>query len=154
MHDDLDDTESFPDARRSLAELGLLGSDDIDAAGDLGPAVSRVATTPLRRLGVGEIYTLLRLNLALAVAVPLAMERLEEKPYLQAADYPGDVLTALLESDARYWQDHREHWVAMIPVVAAAMEAAQVTGEDGETTYAIGDTLGAAVLHFMSHHKP
>ena len=149
-----DDDTAAPDPRRSLAELGLLDHDDIDAAGDLGAAVSRAATKPLRRLGVGELYTLLRLNLAMSVVVPLTMERLADAPYVQAQDYPGDLLTALLESDSCHWLEHRDQWEEMIPIVAAAMEQAQVTSEEGETTYAIGDSLGAAVLHFMGHHTP
>jgi len=154
MFDSSNEDVSLTDPRRSLAELGLVDHDDIDAAGDLGAAVSRAATKPLRRLGVGELYTLLRLNLAMSVVVPLTMERLADAPYVQAQDYPGDLLTVLLESDARYWLDHRDRWEEMIPIVATAMEQALVTSEEGETTYAIGDSLGTAVLHFMGHHTP
>ena len=74
MQDLGDIRANAPDPQRSLAELGLLSSDDVDAAGDLGAAVSRAATMPLRRLGVGDLYTLLRLNLALPVIVPIRLE--------------------------------------------------------------------------------
>jgi len=95
------DHDGGPDPRRSLLALGLLDADAVDAAGDLGPAVLRAATLPLRRLGVAELYVLLRLDLALSVVVPMVLERLIDSPYLQATEYPGDLLTALLETDAR-----------------------------------------------------
>lgn len=141
------------DPRRSLVELGLATLDDLDAAGDAAHALIRALNAPRRRLTTADLYLLLRFNVALPAIVPMALERLADAPMLQAAEYPADLLTALLETDARHWLDHREQWEAAIPIVADAMEQAQATGDDGEVTYAIGDALAAAVLHFMGHHK-
>ena len=141
------------DENRSLIELDLLSADDLESADDAAPTLTRAANRPLRRLGLVELYLFTKYNLALKAVIPRATARLEDDPMLQAAEYPADLLTTVLESDARYWRDHREQWEQMLPILATAMELAQTTTDEGETTYAIGDTLAAAVLHFMSHHK-
>lgn len=141
------------DPRRSLLEQDLASIDDLDAVGDAGPQVARALNTPVRRLGTAELYLLLRFNLALPAVVPLVLARLEDAPMLQAAEYPADLLTVLLESDARYWLEHRDAWESALPIIANAMELAQTTDDEGEITYSIGDGLGAAILHFMGHHK-
>ncbi len=141
------------DPRRSLVELGLASIDDLDTAGDAGPLVARALNAPIRRLTLTDLYLLTRHNIALPAVAPIVIERLADAPMLQAAEYPADLLTALLESDARYWLDHRDQWESALPIVAAAMEQAATPGEDEEITYAIGDGLAAAILHFMGHHK-
>lgn len=140
------------DPQRSLVELGLISADDLEAAGEAAPALVRAINRPLRRLGAAELFLFVRANLALSAVLPRAMQCLEDAPLLQAAEYPADLLTAVLEADARYWLDNRDAWEQMLPILAAAMEQAQVTSEEGEVSYAIGDALAAAVLHFMSHH--
>lgn len=141
------------DPRRSLVELDLASADDLDAAGDASPQLARALNTPIRRLGVADLYLFLRFNIALPAVVPLALERLADAPMRQAAEYPADLLTALLETDARYWLDNPDTWAAALPIIADAMEQAQTTTDEGEISYAIGDGLGAAILHFMGHHK-
>lgn len=142
-----------PDSRRSLIELGVVTLDEIESLGDAAGPVLRAAQLPLRRLALPDLYVLLRFNVALAVIVPIVLQRLADKPMLQAAEYPADLLSALLESDAYFWKDQPNLWEETLPVLAQAMEEAQVTDEHGETAFSIGDSLAAAILHFMSHHK-
>lgn len=137
----------------SLLELGLVTPDDINADDDAGRAMLRAAQLPLRRLALPDLYILLRFNVALAVVVPIVLHRLADKPMLQAAEYPADLLSALLEADAQFWRDQPVLWEETLPIVAQAMEEAQVTDENGEISFAIGDSLAAAILHFMSLHK-
>lgn len=141
------------DTDRSLIELGLITFEDLEAADEASPILTRAANRPIRRLSLTDLYLFIRINLALPALIPIAIERLEDAPMQQAAEYPADLLTAVLESDARYWLENRDQWEQMLPILATAMEQAQTTTEEGETTYAIGDTLAAAVLHFMSHYK-
>lgn len=142
-----------PDPRQTLVQLGCVSPEDLQDSDEHSSALARAINTPLRRLGVTDLYLLIRANLALAAVIPLAQERLLDSPYLQAAEFPGDLLTTLLESDARYWLGNQGAWEEMLPIVALAMEQAQTTDDNGEVTYAIGDGLAAAVLHFMGHHK-
>lgn len=139
--------------KASLIELGLVSADDIVVDDDAGKAFLRAAQLPLRRLGLPDLYVLLRFNVALAVIVPIVLQRLADKPMLQAAEYPADLLSALLESDAYFWKEQPTLWEETLPVLAQAMEEAQITDEHGEIAFAIGDSLAAAILHFMSHHK-
>ncbi len=145
--------ETYPN-NQSLAELGLVSAGDLDCHGDASPRLLRALNVPLRKLSPTDLYLLIHANLALPAIVPLIAARLEAAPFLQAAEYPGDLVTALLESDSRYWLENRETWESMLPIVASAMEQAQTTNDEGEVTYNIGDSLATAVLHFMSHHKP
>lgn len=139
--------------KASLIELGLVSADDIVVDDDAGKALLRAAQLPLRRLALPDLYLLLRFNVALAVIVPIVLQRLADKPMLQAAEYPADLLSALLESDAYFWKEQPNLWEETLPVLAQAMEEAQITDENGDIAFALGDSLAAAILHFMSHHK-
>jgi len=113
---------------------------------------------PVRRLTAGELCHLLRCHIAPEVLVPRAIACIEDEPFLEAAEYPGDLLTALLECDIRFWTEHEAWWRAMIPVLetaAAQIQAHLETQEDGGyLPWHLGDEFMAALLHFHSIHGP
>jgi hypothetical protein len=59
---------------------------------------------PLSELTVEDLRILVGQNIALPLLVPLALERLRQNPLSQGDFYPGDLLVAILSSDASFWQ--------------------------------------------------
>jgi hypothetical protein len=139
--------------QESLAQLDPDTWEAVAEDEEHGPALLRVAQKPLRRLEAGELLYLLQRNLCLEHVVPVALDRLEGTPFLQAAQYPGDLLTALMEAEEQFWRDHREHWERVILLLGQGIEElehAREAQELGEEDYAafVGENLMAAALHF------
>jgi hypothetical protein len=59
---------------------------------------------PLSELTIEDLRILVGQNVALRLLVPLALERLRENPLSEGDFYPGDLLAAVLSSDASFWQ--------------------------------------------------
>jgi hypothetical protein len=118
----------------------------------------RVATKPVRRLEPGELLPLLRRDLSLLFAVPLAMAKLEEDPFLRAATHPGDLLVAALEVDATFWKTHKPLWMEMMLLLgeaASRVERARESQELGDYyPEFVGEDFMAALLHFRGLHNP
>lgn len=141
---------------RSLIELDAAGWEEGTLPDDLPPAVFRLGQKPVRKLTPAELYHLLRFHLSMDYVAPLALFRLQDDPLLMADKHPGDLLTALMESDMRFWLDHEEMWGDVLEVAAHALEAIQerMTKEErGDYMPAcMGDDFMAALLHFRGLH--
>jgi len=137
------------DRNRSLVQLELVAEDDLERAGDVAPALFRAASKPMRRIEPGELCLFLRHGLVLVAAVPMAIERLIDAPFLQAIEWPGDLLTALLEVDLEFWKAQPQHWDATRDLLASGLALIQTQDENGEPIFPIGDGLAAAIMHFM-----
>lgn len=114
-------------------------------------AAARMAGKPVRKLSAGELHWLIGRQCSLPVTVPLAMERLEHDPFAQAGRHPGDLLTAVLEADRRYWLEHEEHWLAMAGILEEALRRINEHMQTQSNDYLpwhMGDDLIAAAIHF------
>ncbi len=143
------------DLRRSLAELDpdTWGAD----AGEHAEAVWRLARKPARKLSAAELKYLLSENISLPFVVPLALVCLEDAPLLAALAHPGDLLTALMESDSRFWAEREDLWAEGIGLAAQAVEQIQAgVAAEQETDYLpwrVGDDFMGALLHFRGIHE-
>lgn len=142
---------------KSLAELDADTWRDADLDDpEIAALARRVATKPVRRLEGGELLPLLRRGLSLDYAVPLAMAKLEDDPFLQASGYPGDLLVAVMEVSAIYWAVNKPRWIEMMFILAEAatrVERAREAQELGEYyPEFVGEDFMAALLHFRGLH--
>jgi len=123
---------------------------------DLPQAMFRLGQKPVRKLNAAELYHLLRCHLSLAYVAPLALDKLDADPLLAAEKYPGDLLTALMESDSRFWLEREELWAEVLGIAAHALESVQgrmAKEERGDYLPAcVGDDFMAALLHFRGLH--
>ena len=145
------------DPRRSLVELDPdTWGEDLDDS-PLGPMVRRTATKPVRRLEAGELLHLIINRASLEIAVPLALDKLEGQPFLQAETHPGDLVVALMEADATFWAMHEDLWEkAMLVLNEAAEEVAAAREREELDDYLpdyVGEDFMAAVLHFKGIHE-
>lgn len=144
------------DMRLSLMELDPNGWKQNALPDDLPQAMFRLGQKPVRKLNAAELLHLLRFHLSLAYVAPLALDKLSADPLLAAEKYPGDLLTALMESDSRFWLDREELWAEVLEVAAHALESIQermVKEELGDYLPAcVGDDFMGALLHFRGLH--
>lgn len=142
---------------KSLLELSEGELDIPEEPPELAVMVSRLATRPLRRLQLKELYLLIQHGIGLPYVLPVAVDRLEGAPWLVAHRNPGDLLIAVMEADSRFWRENYALWATMIPILesaaeqaAEAMEAAYTSGSD---QVPVGDDFLGALLHFRGLHQ-
>lgn len=145
------------DTSRSLVELSDARPEPDEFSDDLAGILYKLSTKPLRRLEPGEMLLLIRENVGLVHLVPYALTRLEDDPFLQGAENPGDLLTALLQADYDYWRANKPLWEFTIVLVTEAVNAmSQRMAEEQMGDYLphfIGDDFMAAALHFRDMHR-
>lgn len=76
--------------------------------------IRQLRDKPLKDFSVENLRMVIGQNLSLDVLIPLALERLKVDILSEGDFYPGDLLKAVLDCDARYWTSHREQWVTFI----------------------------------------
>lgn len=147
----MDEPEDL-DTRQSLLALE---NEDWDPT-SFDEVVQRLSTKPLRKLVPGELLYLIQVGAALRFTIPMALPRLEEDPFLQAASHPGDLLVAVLESSPAYWAQQYPAWLRTVGILEAAVARVQQQTANEETeTYLphyLGDDFMTALLHFRSLH--
>ena len=81
---------------------------------------------PLEKLSPAEMWVLIRQSIGLDYLVVLALERLEVNPLLKCRISEGDLLSAVLCSDALVWKRHPHYrervthvWRKVSPRLAA-----------------------------------
>jgi len=156
------------DLRRSLLELAPGCFDDAETDDYVAMLAGRLGSKPLRKFNATDLYAAIRHNVCLPWLIPLAIARLEEEPFLAAGRHKGDLLTAVMESDARFWKERHDLWLAVVEVLGRALteaaEAAETarraaqTGEEevgGEAWLPdyLGDDFMGALLHFRGIHS-
>lgn len=144
------------DMRKPLLELEPNLYEQAGGDDDRAMVLRRLGNKPVRRLSPAELRELIARHLALRFTVPLAIERLTDDPFLEAQRYPGDLLTAVLEADTRFWVDHEDLWWTMIPVLEKAVQAInEHVAREEHADYLpwhLGDEFMAALLHFRGIH--
>ena len=144
------------DTHKPLYALDAEGCEAAAVDDDGAAVVRRLAQKPVRRLSVAELCELIRRNIGLPYLVPLAIERLTDDPFLEAQQFPGDLLEAVLESDTRFWCEREDLWCAMIDVLELAVgiinRRVQEEGREDYLPWHLGDNFMAALLHFRGIH--
>jgi hypothetical protein len=95
--------------------------------------------TPLEDLDPGQIAMLVRQEAELSITIPMAIELLAEEPLLDAGNYRGDLLNAVLGVPKDYWLAHEGEWSevnAILSVVDTALKSIQQNRRDFEAAFA------------------
>src|SRR5262249_42776451 len=64
----------------------------------------RLTRVPLEKLTLGDLRVLIGQSFGLPFLIPLAVERLEPDPLVEADLYPGDLLANILEAEDYDWR--------------------------------------------------
>ena len=145
----------LPDTRQSLLQLWSASGQDLDVCAEEVPA--HLLTKPLRRLSLAELCYLLEQQAGLEFLAPLAVEKLQDDPLVQAHQYPGDLLVALLETRSLFWRGEHTLWLEVIALLETAVTRITRAAEQeelGEYLPAyLGDNFMGALLHFRGIHE-
>ncbi len=76
-------------------------------------SVHRLRRVPLREFSTEDLRLMIGQNVGLHHLVPFALERLQEDPLTHGDFYLGDLLTATLRADQKFWREHPE-WRAKL----------------------------------------
>jgi len=145
------------DTGKTLLQLEPEVWDPDELDHEFGEIAQHLVNKPLRKFSPAELHALIAQNMSLRYVAPLAIERLEADPFLEAGQYPGDLLTALLESDTRFWLEHYDLWCAVAGILATTVETIGKRMQEEEREdympWHVGDEFMAALLHFRALHK-
>lgn len=76
--------------------------------------IQQLRNMPLKDFSAEDLRIVIGQNLNLDILIPLALESLKVDILTEGDFYPGDLLKAVLDCDARYWTSHREQWMTLI----------------------------------------
>ncbi|MEV6448449.1 contact-dependent growth inhibition system immunity protein [Amycolatopsis sp. NPDC051716] len=119
--------------------------------GDPPADASRLITTvhglrrkPVGQLDAEDLRVLLSQQVGIDALVPYALDVLDDNPLAEGDFYPGDLLKAVLELPAQYWQQHPDHEKRITQVVSV------VASMDLDAHYAPADVIHAAIERYRS----
>ncbi|MBI2431936.1 MAG: hypothetical protein HYV26_03610 [Candidatus Hydrogenedentes bacterium] len=141
------------DPRKSLMELWAASEQALELPDDVP---EHLVTKPVRRLTPAELWYLIGHDLGLEHLVPLALEKLEDDPLMQAHTYPGDLLVVLMEARPAFWREQHALWLEVIGLLEAAIQTIQARAEAQELgeymPFYLGDDFMGALVHFRGIH--
>jgi hypothetical protein len=93
----------------------------------------RLRTVPLGALTVEDLRLLLGQRIGVEWLMPLALDKLRTDPLAAGDFYAGDLLTAVLRTDAAYWASHADQRSALREVRIALGSSGDGPGFDLES---------------------
>jgi len=98
------------DRTKSLTELEGDDWGKPDYSSNLVITCHEMRYKPLRELSDGEVRMAIGQQFSLPILVPLALERLEQSPLLEADFYEGDLFKFVLMVKPEFWTEHPNLW--------------------------------------------
>ena len=83
----------------------------------------RLRKIPIDDLGAGDIRMLVGQRIGVRHLVPVAIQLLDADPMLDAALYPGDLLTAVLRADANYYRGFPKLRNQLVSIASRAQQS-------------------------------
>ena len=103
---------------KSLSQLlGPLATDTADSSA-LATTCRTLYEKPLRDFTVENLRVMIGQGIGLEFLIPLAVELLQENPFVEGDYYPGDLLSVVLHVEPRFWQTHPDVYWSISEIVA------------------------------------
>jgi hypothetical protein len=119
------------DGHQSLEQIeGDDWGDPPDDATALIRTVHALRRKPVGELSTEDLRELIPQRVGLAVVVPLALRHLRDDPLLEAAFYPGDLLSAVLAVPSEFWSARPDLLATARAVVDGITEPGDDLGRD------------------------
>lgn len=106
------------DRRKSLQELERDDWGEPDYHTHLVQTCHRLRRVPLADFTAGDFRIMIGQKISLLFLVPLALEKLQEDPLVEADYYPGDLLNVVLDVPETFWSVHTDMRDVLRQVVA------------------------------------
>jgi hypothetical protein len=98
----------LPDITKTLEELDGQVWGEPEWESHLVLECHRLRRVPLQEFTPADLRIMIGQSIDLEFLAPLALQALIDDPLLDAELYSGDLLSALLRSDAAFWSAHRD----------------------------------------------
>ncbi|WP_336518008.1 contact-dependent growth inhibition system immunity protein [Pollutibacter soli] len=72
---------------------------------------------PLDEFSIGDLRIMIGQNIGLKFLIPIAIDELRKNILAEGDFYPGDLLQAVLHSEADFWKDNRDYFIEMRKLV-------------------------------------
>jgi CDI immunity proteins len=106
------------DTSKSLRQLlDPLTKDTTDSSA-LTTTCLTLSEKPLKDFTVENLRVMIGQNMGLEFLIPLAVEVLQENPFVEGDYYPGDLLSAVMKVEPGFWQTHRDFYWSVSEIVA------------------------------------
>ena len=106
------------DTNKSLSQLlGALTKDTTDSSA-LATTCLTLYEKPLRDFTVENLRVMIGQNIGLEFLIPLAVELLQENPFVKGDYYPGDLLSVVMQVEPGFWQTHQDFYWSVSEIVA------------------------------------
>lgn len=90
----------------------------------------RLRKVPLREFTVENLRIMIEQGLGLPYLLPLALEKLEENPFVQGDFFPGDLLLAVLRVKSEFWQAHSELFDQLSDVMSGVQKRVEFVNKE------------------------
>lgn len=105
------------DTNKSLSEiLGPLTKDSTDSSALVTTCLA-LYEKPLRDFTVEDLRVMIGQSIGLEFLVPLAIEVLDENPFVEGDYYPGDLLSMVMKVEPGFWQTHQDLYWSVSEIV-------------------------------------
>ena len=94
----------------------------------------RLHRVPLQELTVGDLRFMIGQQLGLRYLVPIALEHLQNDPFVEGDCYKGDLLAAVLRADSCFWMASPELRADAARIAQQAISLLPTLGESGRET--------------------
>jgi CDI immunity proteins len=106
------------DTSKSLTQLlGPLSKDTTDSSALVTTCLT-LYEKPLKDFTVENLRVMIGQSIGLEFLIPLAIEVLQENPFVEGDYYPGDLLSAVMKVDPGFWQNHQDFYWSVSEIVA------------------------------------
>jgi len=73
---------------------------------------------PLKDFTVENLRVMIGQSIGLEFLIPLAIELLQENPFVEGDYYPGDLLSAVVKVEPSFWKTHQDFYWSVSEIVA------------------------------------
>lgn len=137
----------LPDISKSLEQLDGQEWGEPEWQSHLVLECHRLRVVPLRELAPADLRIMIGQGIGLEYLAPLAIHALTDDPLLDAELYAGDLLSALLHSEAAFWSAHPDLSAALGSVAESARVRLDALSESERGT--AEETLCDAISRFQ-----
>lgn len=90
----------------------------------------RLRKKPLRSFSVGDLRFMLGQQISLPILMPMALDVLEQSPFVMGDSCSGDLLNAALQVDRTFWKGHADLWHRLNVIIVDIEEMARLIEEE------------------------
>ena len=106
------------DTNKSLSQLlGALTKDTTDSSALVTTCLA-LYEKPLKDFTVENLRVMIGQSIGLEFLIPLAIDLLQENPFVEGDYYPGDLLSAVVKVEPSFWQTHQDFYWSVSEIVA------------------------------------